>query len=99
EYSALGWFRNATKDLEKSALTGAIASDDADDRALLDIEAYVLERPEFLHFVALNDLPPAHKIESLANEVAGFTSYHVTQRRVPLTGPMTNQVTLGQLLD
>ena len=48
---------DAAQDLEKRALAGAVAADDAEDFAPLDLEAHILQRPEFLDFVALDDLP------------------------------------------
>ena len=37
---------DARQDLEQRALAGAVAADDADDLALLDLERHVLQRPE-----------------------------------------------------
>ena len=43
--AALGRLGDAAQDLEQRALAGAIAADDADDLALLDLEADVLAAP------------------------------------------------------
>ena len=57
------------EDLEQRALAGAVAADDADHLAALDLEGDVLERPELLNAVALDDLPPARHIDGLAQVV------------------------------
>jgi hypothetical protein len=41
-----GGFRDAAEDFEERALAGAVASDDADDFAALDVEGNVTEREE-----------------------------------------------------
>ena len=48
----------------------------------LNLEAHVLERPEFLDLVALHDLPAADEIDRLARKIARFARDHVAQRRV-----------------
>src|ERR1700756_2476882 len=58
------WFGDAAEDLEQRAFARAVATDDAQDFALLDLEADILERPEFLDLVALNDLSPANNVDS-----------------------------------
>src|SRR6516162_673576 len=66
--------RDAAQDLEKCALSGAVASHDTKNLTLLDLEAYILERPELLYLVALNDLAPAEHVDCLARKVAGLAS-------------------------
>ena len=44
------------------------------------LEAHVLERPELLDLVALNDLPSAEEISRLAREIARLAADHVAQR-------------------
>src|ERR1700730_1429302 len=87
--------RDAAQNLKHGAFARAVLADDADDLTALHIEAHVLERPEFLDLVALNDLPTAKCIDRLTGEVARFTSDHVPQRRVApaLSRSMANQVT------
>jgi hypothetical protein len=41
-----GWPRDARKDLQKSALACAIATDDAENVPSSDLEGYLLESPE-----------------------------------------------------
>ena len=60
---------DAAQDLEQRALAGTVAADDADDLALLDLEAHILERPELLDLVALNDLAPAQHVGGLARKI------------------------------
>src|SRR5262249_21354841 len=50
---------NTAEDLEQRTFAGSISPNDADDLALLHLEAHILECPELLHSVALNNLPPA----------------------------------------
>ena len=44
----LGRLGDAREDLQQCALAGAVAADDADHLAALDLEAHILERPELL---------------------------------------------------
>ena len=70
---------DAREDLEQGRFAGAVAADDAEDLALLDLEADILERPEFLDLIALHDLPAAHDIGSLARGVAQMPLQHVAE--------------------
>src|ERR1700680_5043678 len=79
----LGRFGDAAEDLQERALARAIATDDADDLALLDSEDDILERPELIDLVAREDRAPADDVDSLAREIANFTPNDVAQRRVP----------------
>jgi hypothetical protein len=47
-----GWFSNTGKDFQKSGFAGAVAADDADHFARLDLEIDVFEGPEIFAFVA-----------------------------------------------
>lgn len=47
-----GWFGDAAEDFEEGGFAGAIASDDADAVALLDLEIDVFKCPEFFEFGA-----------------------------------------------
>ena len=67
--AALRRLGDAAEDLEQRALAGTVAADDADDLAPLDLEAHILERPEFLDLVALNDLAPAQHVGGLARKI------------------------------
>ena len=80
----LGRLGDAAEDLEQRALAGSVAADDADDLALLDLEADILQRPEFLDLVALNDLSAVEEISRLAHEIARLAPNDVTQRRITL---------------
>jgi hypothetical protein len=68
-----------------------------------NLEANIPERPEFLDFIALNDLSPMNNIEQLACEIAEFMSDDVPQGRVFeacwLSGPVSDQVAFGQIFD
>src|SRR5262245_44936180 len=98
----LGRLRDAAQDLEKCAFSGAVAANDTKNLTLLDLEAHILERPELLYLVALNDLTPAEQVDRLARKVAGLACNDVAQRMVvqPLfAGSVAEQVTLGQIFD
>ena len=100
-HPAGGWFGDAAEDLESGGFSGAIAADDADTVAGLDLEADVLERPEFLDLVALHDLPAGEPVAGLAGEVFGIPRQHVTQGGVTL-GPnvvVADKVGLGEIFD
>jgi hypothetical protein len=51
-------FGDAAQDLEQCAFARALAADNSQDLALLDLETDILERPEFLELVALNGCRP-----------------------------------------
>ena len=101
--SPLGRLRDAAQDLEQRALAGTVAADDADDLALLDLEADILERPEFLDLVALNDLSPANTVDRLARKIASLATDDVAQRCIAgaalAADCMANQVSLRQIFD
>ena len=91
-----GRLGDAAQDLEQRALAGAVAADDAEHLALLDLEADILQRPELLDLVALDDLPAAHDVDGLARDIARLAAKHVAQRRVVVAlaalGPMAEEV-------
>ena len=68
--ASFGRLGDAAEDLQQRAFAGAVAPDDAENFALFDLEAHVLQRPEFLDLVALNNLPAADHVDSLAGEIA-----------------------------
>ena len=99
QHASLCWLRDAAQHFEQRALSGSIAANDADCLAVFDLEANIPERPEFLDFIALNDLSPVNKIECLARKRAEFASDDVPKRRVLetrlLARPVPNQVAFG----
>ena len=48
-HTALCWIRDAAKYFQQRAFASTIAADNADDLALLDLEAHILQRPELLN--------------------------------------------------
>ena len=70
--------------LEQRALAGAVAADDAQHLALLHLEIYVLQGPEFFDRVALHDLPAAHHIHRLSRGIAQLLANDVSQCRVAM---------------
>src|SRR5262245_25989535 len=98
--ASLGWLGDTAQDVEQRALAGAVAADDADDFALLHLEAHILERPELLDLVALHDLPATYEISGLAGETARLAHDGVAQCRmaVALGSLVANQIALGEVL-
>ena len=79
---ALGRLGDARQNLQKRGLAGAIAADDADHLAALDLKAHVLERPEFLGRVAGDDGAAARHVERLAPGISRRAREHVAQRDI-----------------
>src|SRR5215469_12597778 len=71
------------------AFARAVAADNSQNLALLDLEADILERPEFLNLVALNDLSAANNVDSFTGNVADLPPNHVAQsfEQLWLDGP------------
>src|SRR5215831_3790603 len=85
---------DSAKNLKKCALTRAIAADDSKNFSFLNFEAHVLQCPELLDFVPLNDLPPMGKVDSFAHKVLCFSRQHFTKGLVLLIFAMSNQIAL-----
>ena len=96
-------FGDAAHDLEQCAFARAVAADNSQNLALLDLEADILERLEFLNLVALNDLSAANNVDSFTGNVADLTPNHVAQSRIVRAAlaarPMAYQVFFGQVFD
>ena len=76
---------------------GAVAADDADDLAALDLEADVLERPELLFGIARHDGAAAQQIRRRAREPPGPAGHHVAQRHIALAlGGVADHVFLAK---
>ena len=54
---------DARQDLQERRLAGAIAPDDAEHLAALNLEAHVLQRPEFLGRLAAHDGAAARRVD------------------------------------
>ena len=84
----------------KVDLAGAVAADDAQHLAALDLEAHVLERPEFLDLVARDDGAAARHVRRLAPSIPRAARDHVAQRDIALAlGLVADQIFLAQPLD
>ena len=81
---ALGRLGDAREDLEQRRLAGAVAPDDAEHLAALDLEADVLERPELLDRVAWHDDAPLGHVRGHAPGVPGAAGDHIAQRHIAL---------------
>ncbi len=77
---AVAWLGNSTEDLEQSTLAGTVPADYAEHLAMSDLEAHILECPEFLHLVALHDLPASQEVCRLARKVTCFPRDSIAQR-------------------
>ena len=92
------------KILSKRAFAGAVAANDAENLALLDLKAHILERPEFLDLVPLHDLAATNDIGRLARKIADLAPDDVAQRRVLVSvrcrgEPVPDQIAFGQIFD
>src|SRR5262249_29661749 len=81
---APGRFSNATQDLEKRALAGSVAPDNAQYLTAIHLETDILERPELLNLITEDHLSPADDIDRIAPEVADPVSNHIAQGRIAL---------------
>ena len=72
-----GRLGDAGKDFEQGRFAGAVAADDAEDLALLHLEADIVQRPKFFDRVTLDDLAAAHDIGCLAHRIAQLAAHHV----------------------
>ena len=98
-----GRLGDARQDFEQGRFAGTIAADDAEDLALLHLEADILQGPELLDRVALHDLAAVHDIGRLAHRVAQAALHHVAEIRMAVVerplGAMADEVALRQILD
>src|SRR5436309_672167 len=83
-YTPLSWLGDSREDLQKRTFASAIATNDAYGLAALNLEANILERPEFLGLVALHDLPTTNHVDRLACDGADLACDDVAQGGVPL---------------
>jgi hypothetical protein len=90
---------DSAKNLKKRALARAIAANDSENVSFLNLEAHVLQRPELLDFITLNDLPAMGKVDGFARKVLRFSRQHFTKRRALLTVAMSNQIALREVFD
>ncbi|AHF94851.1 hypothetical protein OPIT5_28465 [Opitutaceae bacterium TAV5] len=98
--TAFGRFGDAGENLEQGAFPCSVAADDTEHLATLDLEGNVLQRPEFLDLVTLDDLASTHHIEGLAGEVFPVADKGVAQGVVAFPRPLvTDQVALGKIFD
>src|SRR5262245_17887233 len=69
--------------------------------APLDLQAHILECPELLYLIALNDLAPAKHIDCLTRKVAGLASDDVAQGMMgsPYASVVAEQVALRQIFN
>src|SRR5450631_3960629 len=92
---------DATQDFEQGRFPGSVPPDNAEHLAALDLKAHVAQRPELLDLIALDDLPTAYEVETLASKIARLTGDDVTQRCIglALARLMANEVALREILD
>src|SRR5262249_19879465 len=92
---------NLAQNLQQGGFSSPIAADDAENLALLDFEAHILQRPEFLDVVALNDLSSAHEVGRFARKVSRLAADDVAQGGIAfaLARLMADEVALRKVLD
>src|SRR5258708_18047250 len=89
----LAWLGDPAQHFQQCRLSGAVAADDADDLAALDLERHVLERPEILHG------RPRTVRYARAEQAANPVGDHIAQRDIPLAPLMADAIFLAQALD
>ena len=67
---AFGGAGDAGEDFQQRAFAGAVAADEADDFALMDLEIDVFERPDEARTSVGGDVPASAALRSLAGEPA-----------------------------
>ena len=100
--AAAGRFCDSAQDLQKRALAGAVSAYDAENFALLHLEADILERPELLDLVSLHDLTAAQHVARLAREIVNAMCDDITQRQMALMSlgePVPDEIALREVLD
>src|SRR5262249_4557840 len=75
---------DARQDLQEGRLAGAIAPDDAEHLAALNLEAHVLQRPEFLGRLAAYNGTAARRTDRPFPHIARCPRGNVTQGRIAL---------------
>jgi hypothetical protein len=90
--------QNARQDLEQGRLSGAVATDDADDLAALDLEIDVAQCPELFQHVALDHGATAQHIGSLAHDAARAANQRLTQDRAVMEPVVPNDEALAELV-
>ena len=95
---AFGRLGDAGEDLQQRRFAGAVAADDAEHLAALDLEADILERPELLDRVAGDDGAAARHVGRLAPGVPAHARASTSRKRdVALAlGLVADQVFLAE---
>src|SRR5271155_2083581 len=96
-----GRFCDAAQNLQKGALAGSVAADDAENLAFPDLKIDIPKRPEFLDLTSLEKLSTASGPDRHAREITDLLSDHIAQRRIPLVASASrlvlDNVTFGQI--
>src|SRR5580700_4843427 len=82
---------NAADDLEQRRFAGAVAADDADDFAALDLEGDVLERPKILG-------GRCHAVRLAAKHVAKTVGDDIAQSDIAFAALMADAVFLTEIV-
>src|SRR5215470_9471031 len=95
-FGRLGYER---QELKERTLARAVAANDAEHLATLDLKADVLERPELFDRVVGDDRAAACHAHRLAPEIARAAGQYIAQSDIALViGDMTDQVFLAEPL-
>src|SRR5215471_10435112 len=92
---------DAAQDLEQCRVSRAVPPDNAEHLAALDLKGHIVQGPELLDLIALDDLPTANEIEALASEISRLARDDVAQHGIglALARPMANEVALREVLN
>src|SRR5262249_32845938 len=101
EHPPLRRLRDPAEDLQQGALAGAVAADDTEHFAPLDLETHIVERPEYLYLVPLYDLSPAQHVEGLTPKILHSARNDLAKRHIPTapSGHMSEEIAFGQIFD
>lgn len=67
-HAAFGGLSDAAEDFQQGAFPGSVPANDADHLAAADLEGHIFQGPEFLDFVALNNLFALQDVFGFAGE-------------------------------
>ena len=97
--AALGRLGDAREDLQQRRFARAVAADDADHLAVLDLEADVLERPELLDLSPATMARPRSMSLGLARKLRAPRAHTSRKRRRVRARLVPDQVFLAEPFD
>jgi len=94
---ASGWFGDAAEYFQQRGFARAVAPNDADAVALMDVEAHIPQRPEF--FVRRVVFRHGEWMHQFIRDAFCASRDHIAQGRVAFLPLVAEDVALGQVLD